>query len=357
MKRAIAGFIIMCSSLAMHAQRGCPVVRDTVVSGLQAGSFSRHLFDAAGKVYQINFYQPGTDPEAPSDFTHYAALSYDGSGRLSGMRVFMNTAEPLATREIEYSYRDGKISRMGIAEHGNSSWSMNYEVSYDQAGNMSAIVIDRPSMRCSDCVFNGSFLDIAWSNGNPVSFNVDLEGAVIGIAATYDNHPNIYRKLADHEGPVALLLASSKNNMLQWKVTTDGTAKGIPVRAGNSGLQRAYTYDSNNEVTHIINIPSLLATSPDEARYFTNCKAEKAPFTLLPETAFSMDSIGSNVTLQGGFMFKEDIQIFSVTGLATHFLRIYKMKPSLDISGLQPGVYYAELTDGKKDYRARIVKY
>lgn len=45
----------MCSSLTVYAQRGCTVVRDTVTGGLQAGNFSRYLFDAEGKVYQIIF--------------------------------------------------------------------------------------------------------------------------------------------------------------------------------------------------------------------------------------------------------------------------------------------------------------
>lgn len=334
--------------LSAGAQPDCPVIRDTVVSGNQSGSFAEYLYDAEGKIFQIHYYDPGVEW-----FSAFAVLSYNKEGQLTRIEDFMGSRT--LNRMTQYTYKDGKVARVIWQKFTTPDWYIAYDITYDKYGNIASMMADKVTIRGGEIIFAGSFLDFVWKDGNAVSFKIVIDDVVVSVSATYDDRANFYKKLVNPEGALGVLLAGTKNNVFQWKVNEDGLVKRESLPPGSIGLDRNYTYTADNEVESIVNSPSLLLNAFNEIRYLRDCNAEKASFILLPEMEIKMDKEGNAITLNDGYTFNGYVKVYAVPGWEKRGWNI-ENAVSLDISEIEPGIYYVDVSDGVKDYRARFAK-
>lgn len=330
----------------------CRVLRDTVIDGPDAGSFSDYLYDAAGRIAQVNYYDSGSTASEK-----YAKLSYDEGGRLAKIE-FENRSDSSRIMDIKYLYDDDKVVRVEAAYHEGLQWAVAHNIAYDKGGSIKSITADKASVSGTPMIFDGSISGIEWRGGNPVSFKMAVSNGVLSLVATYDDKKNVQRKLLNREGAAGVLLAAMANNLMQLRVVKSTAIKNNPVTEGTVAMDYGYTYNAMGEVETLIRKPALFEKAqPQTTRIISDCPVKES----LPAAA--TDILNIRISRKSGFItpgkgsfFSGTVKIYDSAGREVKTSTFSVRRSSLDVSALPPGIYSVEMTDGDKISRGVFQK-
>ncbi|MDZ4847338.1 MAG: T9SS type A sorting domain-containing protein [Chitinophagales bacterium] len=348
MKKLFSFAIVICfflTGLVTQAQT-CLVIRDSIIAGERTSTFSDYIYGPNNRIDLVTHTDSGSFIVTTSDL-----VLYTGSD-ITEIRTFNTIGASTIIKTITYTRTSGKISRVDATGDNGSAWSISHDIAYDGNGNIQQIVVDTTSITGSPEVFDASFLDIVWANGNISTLSILLGSDTIELTATTDNKNNIFKKILNTEAATYLFQAASLNNLVTVELVNDESA--IGQTAGTKIVDRIFTYNTDNDVEIMEEKSTPLNQSAKTTQYIYDCNVgirtpqAATAISLYPNPAQNVISIENG-------NFKGVVKIFDITGKQLFGNTIDGETTMLDISILGSGMYSLEMVDGGKIFRGKFL--
>lgn len=281
-------FLTSYPTFKIKGQQCGVIVKDSIIAGSGAGSFTDYINDGLGRMAQS--YHTDSGSVVGADVAVIAL--FDGGSQLPVEYRFVNTiGTPVPIQTIQY-VRDGSGRIISIL-NSTGSGTTTHNISYDANGNMRSIIL--ANSIGTPAGFPGSFKDMTWQNGNVVSMKLLVGTDSLMLSSTLDAKNNIFRKLPNTFGAGGLLEAASNNNIIQLVTTVPGTVTGNPIPAGTAVIDRRYTYNTYNDVETMQELPALFNMETRTRKYFYTYAYQALP---APSFAYTVNSLTASFTGQ-----------------------------------------------------------
>ncbi len=250
---------------------GCGnVIRDSVTAGSGTGGFTDYIIDGLGRIAQ-SYYTDSGNVSGPSSAI---IVIFDGGSQLPVEYRFVNTANPTTLQKVTRYARDGSGKITSVYD-STGQYTTTYAVSYNVNGNISSIIL---ASSTGNPDFPASFSDLSWQNGNIVSLNLLLGSDTLELSAATDNKNNIKKKLLPVEGISSVFETATANNIEAITFVNDEIVGGNTIPAGTNALERQYTYNANDDVVTLTQLPGAFDNNTRTTRFFYDGQAPSLSF-------------------------------------------------------------------------------
>jgi hypothetical protein len=342
--------LIVATSFAAKSQ--CILVQDTVTAGENATGAETFFYDGSIRLSRLEMKD-----SSQTTYSRYDSLYYNtGSGNLQYVyRIDVGSSAPADTTELIYN-GSGQITRINATgDNGGSFWGMSHDITYNGSGQITDIILDQSSVAGSPEGIVGSYLNMVWSNGNVV--NVDLvndfgAGVVtVELTAIYDTKNNLERHFVlDEAGD--LILHYCANNLLE--LTLDNNEPGIG-NSGDKAMEKIYTYNTNNEVATMTNVPALFEDNNSTDKYLYDCSATIGSIVegnmrfIYPNPVRDKLNVSN---LKG----VNQLQIINVAGKVVYSESVNSLNHSINIANYSKGIYLLRINAGNEITTHKFIK-
>lgn len=330
----------------------CQVERDSIIAGDNAGIYTDYIYDGLDRLHQTI---------TRDEFSEYNAsiVTYDAQTGLVAQVKTVDLNDTARYTKLDFvinptTERVERINAYGQDSTGANVWTMSHDVSYS-GGHISSIVLDTSSLTGNPDGFTGSFTNMMWQNGNVTSLTLTVGTDMLDLTVNYDNKNNIRKKLLNTDGASGIFQAQNANNLLTVETSAPGTLMGNSVATGTKLLENQYTYNSNNDVVTVHELPALLDNTDRTTKYLYDCMTSIKPSATVKVVDIYPNPANEYISVENGY-FSGTVSIFNLQGKEVRKMVIDEQLSELDVSGLLPGMYYIEIKDGQHLYGGKILK-
>ncbi|GIV34985.1 MAG: hypothetical protein KatS3mg031_2520 [Chitinophagales bacterium] len=333
--------------------QNCFIVKDSIIAGSRASAFSRYEYDNQNRIVRITH----TD-SAQLNPGRYDTVYYNSSGQIDKIETYMDTSGGtwVLWRTTVFTYSAGKLSRIQASGTNSGTWTMAHDILYDGSGQMQSIVIDQSTTSGNIDGFPGSFIDMVWQNGNVTQLKMVIGSDTIPVGGSFDNKPNVLAKRVPVDGAPDILQRGFANNLIELVTLAPASLMGVPLPANTKLIDREYTYNTDNNVETFTEKPSVFEENSRTTQYFWNCitgmrNLQNTAVQLFPNPAVSSLHISAPLTNE----MPMHILIRDLAGKGMMQLQV-PYGTAVDVSRLQAGIYFIEISAGNFNGRSRFIK-
>ena len=337
MKKTLLLILLSGITLISFSQN-CILEMDSITAGHDATSYEKYYYDVQDRLVRVEQIDSGQ-----TVYSSYDSLFYNvTSGNLESVyNMSVGSSTPNEITLFTYNGSNQIIKVEASGDNGNGPWTMTHDITYS-GPNISNITLDPLSVTGNPEGMVGSFNNIVWSNGNvaTVDLEVDFGGGMttVEIIATYDNKNNIERLYPLTEAG-DIILHYCTNNMLQLKLVNDEPGIG---NAGDVALEHTYTYDGNNEVATLTEVPSIFESSNSVHLFTYLCSSNVENndndklFNIYPNPTHNK----LNISCLDEF---NEIKIINISGDLVEQTIVNNNTISINTSDFQSGIYFIRI--------------
>lgn len=325
--------------LTFGANAQCKVVQDSVTAGSGATEYSTYDYNV-----NLQLLAVATVDSNETSVTTIDSLFYNGNGQHIQVKTYNFWGGPPSLQEtVDISYNgNGQISRVEIeGDNGNGPWTMAHDMTYS-GGELAAIKLDPFSISGTPEGFVANFENMVWANGNLV--NVDLIGDLgfgmdtLELTATYDTKNSLEAQLYVDEAP-DLIGFLSQNNIVSITLDNDE----VVGNAGTVAMENNYTYNANDDVTIVEELPGLFEENTSTTLYTWDCALPGVGIDEIStiETNVYPNPFNQSITISSEDTSIENglVSIYDIHGRLIETINNVGQGSILNLEHLESGVY------------------
>lgn len=348
-KTALFSLFLIAVSFSQSISQTCIVTKDSIIAGNRTSSYRDYIYDVLNRIAQVTFTDSGSLVVTNSD-----AVYYDGNGNISKVEKYFTVGTPVLERTIQYTYTNGKISRVTDSGSNGVAWSISHDISYS-GNDISSIIVDASSVTGSPEGFTGSFIDFVWQNGNVSTVTLIVGTDTVETTFTSDNKNNIYKKTLNTDGAPGIFQTVMTNNILSVETVNPETIMGNSFPAGTALLDNNYTYDSNNNVETFTRNPALFnGDNAETTQYTYDCSVGIRNPDAVAALRFYPNPAQDFISIENG-SFQGTVKIFDFAGKEILRQEITQTTSLLDVRTLANGMYYIETNTNGKFFKGKVL--
>jgi YD repeat-containing protein len=351
MKKTLLSFLLITITAVSFGQVNCLLATDSITSGDEATAVDYYYYDAQDRLVRVESIDSNE-----VTYWSYDSLYYNLSTGYLDFTYGMYVGDPNPRSITAFTYNgSGQITRVDGSGNNGSPWSMSHDISYN-GSDISGIILDTSSVTGSPEGMLGSFANMTWSGGNLTSVDllVDFGAGIetIEISGTYDNKNNIERHYAITEAS-DLILRNCVNNVLQ--LTLINNEPSIGGTAGDAAMEHILTYDGNNEVATLTEVPAIFddQNSVHDLKYFCTNDIEEVNDNKL--TSFYPNPVSNELNIIN-LLGKSKIDILNITGKTIKSLNVNGTSVSINTSNYNAGVYIVRVNSDNEITSHKFIK-
>lgn len=306
---------------------------DTITSGNGSGIKQTYYYNSYDLLTKVERTDSGSYVVNVIDTLYYTGTQLD-----SMVSFYQNSSVWYRNEKVTYTYTGGMITRI-LSENDLSSGSpsaMAHDITYNGNNQIDAITLDTSSIMGTPGGFMGSFLNIQWdANGNITTLTMDQAGTPLSLTCTFDSKNNLQRLLPKKDAP-SIMLGSTQNNLTMLVVAVLGT-----------GIDRDFTYDSNDEVTEMIDNTAAFSSGNSTQYYYKACSGTSVEtlspiqfVKLYPNPSFGRLTLSTGST--GAY------RVYNLNGEVVHNGTLLSQQNQIDLSHLSEGSYVISVMTNDK---------
>lgn len=337
-KRLLFNLTLFTSSiLSFSGTSQCFVYQDTTVAGGGQGNYTTYIRDGSMKLLETQRIDYMNNNNSVRD-----TAFYNPDQSLDKVETyFIVGGNWRSTIQLVYDGM-GKITRIEESGFNGSPWTKAFNLSYNGSGQLTDMILDAFSITGSPEGMMANFMNMTYTGSNVTYVELvgDFGGGVdtFEMGVTYDDKPNLSDQLMFREAPDVLMFFAV-NNMLDITFINDESI----ANAGDKGIDRIITYDLDNKVATIEELPSVFSSNNQTVRYDWDCSAgiqekEENTFLLFPNPVINELNIQADFNAQNYLVF--NLNGMQMLGGTVNSNRI-------DVSSLSPGVYFIQINNSE----------